>query len=239
MKTPRIFACLVFLGSQLHAANPAGIPEDYRLLYTQPFSSTNALRDFVFTDAAAWKIGQGDGKAALELTTQSKYTPAVRSPVNIALIAGKVFGDFILEAELLQTSKEYGHRDMCLFYGFQSPTRFYYTHIATKADNNAHNCFLVNEAPRTNIAKETTAGFDWGQGAWHRVRLERKVSDGTIRVWVNNMEKPLMTAQDKTFGAGWVGFGSFDDTGKIANIRIWGKSAEDKRVSEFPPASAK
>jgi len=239
MKSLPAFALLLAVAGALSAATPPGIPADYHLIYQQSFDSTNALKDFVFTDAAAWKLTTGNGRTALELAEQSKYTPAVRSPVNIGLIANQVFGDFVLEADLLQTSKEYGHRDMCLFYGFQSPTRFYYTHIATKADDHAHNCFLVQDAPRTKIARTTTAGFDWGRDVWHKVRLERKASDGTIRVWVDDLVTPIMTAEDKSFAAGWVGFGSFDDTGKVANIRIWGKASEIRRVPEFPKTPAK
>ena len=35
--------------------------------------------------------------------------------------------------------KEYGHRDMVFVFGYQSPAKFYYVHIATKADPNANN----------------------------------------------------------------------------------------------------
>jgi hypothetical protein len=111
---------------------------------------------------------------------------------------------------------------MCLFFGFQQPGQFYYTHIATKADPNAHNIFIVNDKPRTNIAKSTTEGVNWGLNVWHKVRLERKVADGTIKVYFDDMIHPIMIAQDKTFGEGYIGFGSFDDTGKVDNVKIWG-----------------
>jgi hypothetical protein len=159
----------------------------------------------------------------------------VRSPVNIALISGQTFGDFVLDVDLIQTGKEYGHRDMCLFFGFQNPTNFYYAHIATAADKNAHNVFLVKNAPRTNIAKETTKGVNWGLGVWHKVRLERKLSDGSIKVYFDDLTKPIMVAEDKSFGAGHVGFGSFDDTGMIDNIRIWSPNAEPKKAQAFTP----
>jgi hypothetical protein len=42
-----------------------------------------------------------------------------------------------------------------------------------------------------------------------------------------------MTAEDKTFGAGYIGFGSFDDTGMVDNIRIWAPSAETKKAPFF------
>ena len=35
------------------------------------------------------------------------------------------------------------------------------------------------------------------------------------------------------------GFGSFDDTGRIDNIRIWGRSVETRPLPPFPPPPAK
>src|SRR6185295_13522302 len=164
------------------ADKPAGIPADYKLLYEQTFHQANVLEQFLMSDARAWKVAKNNNHSALELVTQSQYQPPVRSPVNIALIADKVFGDFVLDCELIQTGKEYGHRDMCLFFGFQSPTNFYYAHIATAADEHAHNVFIVNGVPRTKIARQTTPGVNWGRGFWHKVRLERHVADGMIKV---------------------------------------------------------
>jgi hypothetical protein len=124
---------------------------------------------------------------------------------------------------------------MCVYFGFQSPTQFYYAHIATTADDHAHNCFIVKDEPRAKFASETTTGVNWGLGVWHKVRLERKASDGTVRVWFDDMSKPIMTGEEKSFGAGAVGFGSFDDTGKVANIRIWAKEKPvEKSLPPFP-----
>lgn len=213
------------------------LPAGYKLLYEQNFERADALKDFVMSDPRAWKIAKDEKGAALELVKQSDYKPAVRSPVNIALLADKSFGDFILEADLIQTGREYGHRDMCLYFGFQTPTKFYYAHIATAADDHAHNVFLVNEQPRIKIAKQTTQGVQWGLGVWHKVRIERTLSDGTIKVFFDDLSQPIMVAQDTTFGAGHIGFGSFDDTGKIDNIRIWGPSAEARKPQFFRNAS--
>ena len=223
-------------GCATSAIKPAGaaLPKGYRLLYAQDFQSPTALNDFVATDAAAWKLVEENGNTAMELTQQSKYAPAVRSPVNIALIGDLKVGDFILEADLIQTGREYGHRDMCLFFGFQNPSKFYYTHIATAADPKAHNVFLVKDAPRTNIAKKTTKGVNWGLNVWHKVRLERSVAAGTIKVYFDDMAEPLMIAEDKNFGEGHLGFGSFDDTGRVDNIRVWGPSSKSEKVPPFP-----
>jgi len=218
-------AVLILFASLLSA-----FASDLKTLYEQSFQTPDALKGFLMSDPKAWRFSPSN---ALELVKQSDYKPNVRSPVNIALIADKVFEDFVLDVELMQTGREYGHRDMCLFFGFQTPTNFYYTHIATAADPNAHNIFIVNGKPRTNIAKKTTKGVNWGLAVWHKVRLERKIADGSIRVFFDDMNEPIMVAEDKTFGAGYIGFGSFDDTGMLDNIRIRGSKVEAKKAEFF------
>jgi hypothetical protein len=122
---------------------------------------------------------------------------------------------------------------MVLVFGYQSPAQFYYTHIASAADDHANNVFIVKDAPRVKIAKETNKGNDWGKDAWKTVRLERILETGAIKVYFGDLKKPVMVAEDKSFGLGWIGFGTFDDTGRIANVKVWGKEAEEKRVPAF------
>lgn len=217
------------------ADKPSGVPDGYRLLYQSDFSKPDALKGFAFPDPAAWRIADGGGTPVLEQHKGAKYTPPHRSPVNVCLIATKKFGDFVMDVECQQTSKEYGHRDMVFVYGFQSPGRYYYTHIATKVDDHANQVFIVNDAPRTKISRVTNAGNDWGPpGTWKTVRVARTVSDGTTRVYFGDPSRPIMEAKDATLGAGWVGFGTFDDTCKVRSVKVWGPSAEDATAPEFP-----
>jgi hypothetical protein len=194
----------------------------------------------VFTDPAEWRVSQGNRNRSLELTYDRKakpaYQPKHRSPFHIALIADKVVGDFVLDVRLRTTVEPYGHQDMCVFYGFESPEKYYYTHIAREADPHAHNVFLVNGADRKAIAKETTKGVDWKQHVWHEVRIARDAKAGTIKVYFEDMTKPIMTAEDKTFPKGYVGVGSFDDTGLIDDIFLWAPSVEDKKATFFEKA---
>jgi len=220
-------------GRAAEVERPGGVPAAYKLVYRQDFEKPGALRDFAFTDPTAWRHGSEDDRGYMELFKKSKYKYVVRSPLNIALIAERRVGAFVLEAELKQTGKEYGHRDMCLFWGFQDPSHFYYVHIASKADAHAHQIFIVDGKPRTKITTEGTAGHKWSARPWHRVRVVRDPDAGSTAVYVNDMEKPIMKADDKTFGAGYVGFGSFDDTGCVSRIRLWAEKAGDKPVASF------
>src|SRR4051794_1989616 len=57
------FLALCTLAAGTFAADKdSGLPADYQLLYQQDFASADALKDFVFTDASAWKVSEGDGK---------------------------------------------------------------------------------------------------------------------------------------------------------------------------------
>src|SRR5215210_5594610 len=97
----RILASLAFLwAASLHGAD---LPSGYKLLYEQTFENASALAGFQMTDTNAWKfVYTNDAQGGtMELVQQSKYAPIVRSPVNIALIKDKVFGDFILEADFI------------------------------------------------------------------------------------------------------------------------------------------
>ena len=171
------------------------------------------------TDAKAWRIEDGRSGKVLALFAESKYQPEVRSPLNINLIKDVVAGSFVLELEMQSTTPDYGHRDMCLFFGHQDPSHFYYVHIANKSDAHANSIFLVNGEPRVSIAKTRTTGTKWDDN-WHSVRLVRNVETGTIEVFFDDNPEPIMTAVDDTFKSGKIGVGSFDDTGRFDNIRI-------------------
>jgi len=231
-----LLACVTVSAAEPEPAAP--LPDGYKLLYSQGFDTAEAIHDFEFTSPEKWKWTAVDEGGCMESLGQGKYKTKVRSPFVIGLLSDRVFGDFVLEADLLQTGKEYGHRDMCLFFGFTTKSKFYYVHMATKADKNAHNVFIVNDKPRTNIAEKTTKGIDWGQKQWHHVRLERTVADGAIKVFFDNMETPIMVAHDQTHKAGYVGFGSFDDVGQVDNVRIWGPEVTEKPSGFFGKVKA-
>ncbi|MEW6071169.1 MAG: hypothetical protein AB1726_01060 [Planctomycetota bacterium] len=204
---------------------PAEAPAPYALVYAEDFAGRGVLEGFTFSDPAAWSWTDEGGVPSLELRGESSYRPPFRSPASLALVPGILVRDFDLEVDLLQTGRDYGHRDLCLFFGFQSASRFYYVHLATTPDPNAHNIFLVDGAPRRNLAEVAAQGVDWGRDQWHRVRVERRVGEGTIRVFWDRGEEPILTATDTMLDWGRLGFGSFDDTGRIAHIRVHAPAA--------------
>lgn len=173
-------------------------------------------------DKAIWTLKKSEnGYVFSQAKKQSKYKPAVRSPVNIAILKDNAVGDFTLDAKVLSTHEDYGHRDAVLVFGYQDASHFYYVHLGKETDDNANQIFIVNGKPRTKISTKTSKGTPWDT-KWHNVHIVRKVGDGTIEVYFDDMKTPVMTASDKTFQHGRIGIGSFDDTSDWDDIKLEG-----------------
>ena len=172
-------------------------------------------------DPSAWKVVKQDSESFFSMFKDSNYKPEVRSPVNFALLKDISVTDFILDVDMRSTQKVYGHQDLCLFFGYQDASHFYYVHLGRKADAHANSIFLVHGEPRVSIAEKRTDGTNWSKD-WHHVRVKRDTVKGTIEVFFDNMKKPVMTTTDKHFLHGRVGIGSFDDTGDFDNFQLRG-----------------
>ena len=223
-------AVWVAIGAVGWGAEAAGdaAPAELPVVFQQDFEGENPLAKWEPMDPKAWKIAEQDGNKALSMFKGSKFRPKVRSPHNFALIKDLVVGDFVLELRMQSLTKDYGHRDLCLFFGYQTPSRYHYVHMALRADPHAHSIFIVDDKPRKSIVKERTKGLVWGDG-WHKVKLERNVADGTIKVYFDDMDKPIMLAVDKRLVWGRIGVGSFDDIGNYDDIVIRGTKVEPPR----------
>jgi hypothetical protein len=178
------------------------------------------------TDPEAWRIVETDRGKVYNQFKNSKYEPPHRSPYNISLVKDVLVGDFVLTVKVQSTNKGAGaHRDMCLFFNYQDPAHFYYVHLGMRPDPNSSQIMIVNDAPRVMITKNQSPGVPWDDG-WHEVKIVRKVADGTIEIYFDDMKKPMMIAEDKTFIWGQVGLGSFDDNGNWDDFRLYGIKAD-------------
>ncbi len=195
------------------------------LLFHENFEAGNADH-WEPTDDKAWKmIHQGDNHVYSLIKKKSNYKPPVRSPYNRALLKNISVSDFILDVKLQSTIPDYGHRSLCLFFGYQNDSHFYYVHFGKKMDDHANQIFIVNGKPRTKISTKTTAGTNWDD-EWHHARVVRDTKTGSIKIYFDDMKEPVMTATDKTFQTGRVGIGSFDDTGNFDEILLFGKKVK-------------
>lgn len=200
--------------------NPGGLlAQGLSVVYKTGFDKDDKL--WRPTDPSGWKIDTSlTGKPVYwQFRKKSSYRPPVRSPFHISLLQKPEVESFQLDVDVLSTHEDYGHRDACLFFNYQGPERFYYVHLGKKTDDHANQIFIVNKAPRTKISLTTTAGTEWDD-KWHHVRIRRDVDTGSIEVYFDDMQKPVMTARDRNFLKGKVGIGSFDDTTAWDNFEL-------------------
>jgi hypothetical protein len=177
-----------------------------------------------------WQILNSDkdhpAKGILRSKGGSKYEPPHRSPWNIALVKDTVVSDFELTVRVQNTDYDAGdHRDLCIFWGYQDPAHLYYVHLGAKPDPHSCQIFIVNAADRTMITEKKFNGTPWDKD-WHDVKVTRDTSSGDIKVYFDDMQDPVMTANDKTFTWGRVGVGTFDDNGNFDDFRLRGRQVE-------------
>lgn len=199
----------------------------YPLVFSEDFEK--GAEKWKPNDPAGWRVDDepGHGKVYHQFKKESAYKPKYRSPFNISILKDEKVSDFVLEADCQSTIKDYGHRDMCIAFGYQSPEQFYYVHLGKKTDDHCNQIFIVNKAERTKISVKTTAGTPWTDD-WQHVKVVRNVATGAIEIFFNDMQTPCMTAKDTTFAWGGIGVGTFDDTGKWDNVKLYGLKYAEK-----------
>jgi len=201
-------------------ADEPAIPEGMKLVYAHDFQDQQTGR-YQPTDPTAWQLQSHENNHFLALTKKnSNFSPPFRSPLNRTLIKDLDVSSFVMDIRFQSTIADYPHRSLCLFFGYQDDAHLYYVHFGKKTDDHANQVFIVNSAARKKISAKTTAGTPWTDN-WHRARIIRKVESGEITVFFDDLKTPVMTAVDKTFVRGRVGFGSFDDIGNFDDVRIY------------------
>ena len=178
-------------------------------------------------DPGAWKITETDGQGKVyDQHRQSAYKPPHRSPSNLSLLKGIVVGDFVLLVKARSTAfKAGGHRDCCIFFGYQDDKHFYYAHQGLVRDAISNQFLKVDDGPRKPFGK-TNAGSPWGDDAWHQIKLVRRVKEGTIELYFDDMTKPAKTAVDKDFVWGRIGLGCFGETVQWDDVKLYGRKVK-------------
>jgi hypothetical protein len=169
-----------------------------------------------------WTVEMVNGTPAYRLLEPGKQS-GIRKPGSWSTLKDIEVENFQLTvtAQCL-TDTVNKRRDICLFFGFQDSTRFYYAHFSAVSDN-VHNIIgIVDGADRVKINTEPA-----GESAarltdydWHELRIVRRVDSGSIEAFIDDMDVPVMTAKDTTFKAGQIGIGSFDDRANFDLVQL-------------------
>jgi hypothetical protein len=178
------------------------------------------IDDWTLDGSGRWEVADG----TLRLIKAGTPGGPIRRPAALAIFKSQPFTKLTLEADIKSTAPvDLPVRDVELIFGYESPTRFYYVHLAG-ITNAVHNgIFVVADTDRRRLDEPDSVPQMKDQ-AWHRVRLERDPASGRIEVFVDGSSTPALKATDTTIAAGRVGFASFDETGEFRNIIVTGSA---------------
>jgi hypothetical protein len=176
-------------------------------------------------DFSLWRVAAREGSMAYELTVPGAQGK-VRAPTSWSLLAGHDLTSFVFSGRLqCDANPANDKRDMCVYFHFQDPTHFYYVHFSASSDEFHNIIGLVNGADRVKINRETpgTSVFRLTDRSWHEFKVTFDEKTGEINAFLDDMTKPILTARDETLHHGLVGVGSFDDTGRFDDLKLWGR----------------
>jgi hypothetical protein len=197
------------------------LPEGYILQYQQSFSGSNSLSDFWVENQQAWGIFNTGGNFYLHVKGLPHQGPPSRLPNNIAVLNNNVFGDFILEADVMPEADSNGFGEISLFLGLKDLSNYYCIQLANQCDSVHHGIFVVKKSMIRRLTGTDVTPVAWEPGKWQRIRVVRNIVKRTILVYAGEAKQPVLLSKDYELVMGSVGFGSFNGSGRIDNIKIW------------------
>ena len=177
-----------------------------------------------------WHIVDEGGNKILQLREPGPIGNP-RRPQQFALWQPGCVSDFELDVKVRRNG-----RSLLIAFGFQDRLHFYYTHISgDSGDFAVHNgLFKVDGGERFRIAGSGSAPALPTTG-WHRVRVVRNVTMGSIDVFIDGGQEPRFHVIDRSFTHGWTGIGSFDETGDFDDFRLRGAPSAECRQEWISP----
>lgn len=226
MSTRRWLA--VLLGNFAWLGVCAATAQDYPLVFFDDFSAPASVAEhWRPSDPNCWRLVEtATGERYYSLFQACQYEPPVRAPRHVAWLKDHAVSDFDLRVRARSTTRNYAHRDLCIFFAVQDASHCYYAHLGLEADAASHNVMIVDGTDRRPITVERTNGVPWTDG-WHELRVLRDSRSGRIEVFFDDMEQPVLRAVDTRFAAGRIGIGSFDDLGDFSRVELYGRPALD------------
>lgn len=165
------------------------------------------------------------------MTEPGTERPGPRRPYEYAVLTtGPTYRDVRIDARVrIDTPTDIDNRDVVVIFGHESDTRFGYAHLSQDNSIYPHNgLFTVDDADRLRVEDQwdgtTGAPPAISDAAWHQVRVVRCGDSGETAVYLDGSPHPLMTAVSMRPGDGRIGFGSFDNAGRIRGLKVTGKS---------------
>lgn len=172
--------------------------------------------------AERWEVAEAEGNALLRLKTPGTLREGVRRPAEYVLARDAGWRDVTIRLRLrsLRPATVIG-RDAVVIFGWRDDTHFYYAHVSNDSNGSTHNIIMKVAGETRQAIQQPARPEPRLSDGWHEVQVEHR-ADGTIQVFMDDLETPLMTAQESDYPSGRVGFGTFDDVAEFDDVVIDG-----------------
>jgi len=174
--------------------------------------------EWTFVGTSEWEKIVVDGREVLHLHRAGPVPrDPVRRPAGIALLPGEPAGAFTLD--LMAKSLDFHKKgaDICLVFDYRNETDFSYAHISNDSNGTVHTVVMRVKGDIRHTVHRERAPPPALRDDWQQLRLLRK-PDGTVLVFVDDMETPHLTTKLDPDSTGRVGVGSFDDRAMFRDI---------------------
>ena len=176
-----------------------------------------------------WEVVDVDGSKAYHLNDPGE-PGEISAPTSRALLAGHDVTSYVFSGRLkCEAEIDNPNRDLCVFFHYQDPTHLYYVHFSASSDERHNIIGLVNGEDRVKINLEPPGEsvFRLIDKEWHSFKVTYDAETGNIEAFLDDMDKPVVTADGSVLGHGLVGVGSYDDTGYFDDLTLRGKTKQN------------
>ncbi len=230
MKTALLLFSAIIYISNIVAQSDSNVK--YKTIYAQNFNSSKSIDDFEFADASKWIISKnGKTGKTLKCTGPGSYSNPLQGPSVLTILKNIEVGDFVLELDVQQNGKDFGLLDFCILYGIKDANHYNYAQISAKADKDNHNIFTLNGSEPIRIGEKLDQGVLWGVDEWHHVKVERNMTEKSVKVYFN--EQLIIETPNDISDYGFIGFGSTKSALKMDNIKLSAPSFNQNQTTIF------
>ncbi len=148
------------------------------------------------------------------------------SPLDVSLLESVTMTDCTIEATLEIGCYKRGQEVRVLF-GYQDPENYYFVHLGNMSDGHVNRIHCVIGGVPQPVAVKFAVNTTWQPRTEHRLRVERTVRDGLIRIYFDDFTTPVLEAVDTRLNQGQAGLGTFGSDLRLSGVKIKGVRARN------------
>jgi hypothetical protein len=138
------------------------------------------------------------------------------------MLQSVVMTDCTIEATLQAGPSKHEGQEICVIFGYQDGYNYYYVHLGNMAAGHVNHLYRVQNGEPQPVPVKFSINTTWQPQSEHRLRVERSVRSGYIRVYFDDLTTPVLEAIDTSFTQGQAGLGTFGSDLQLSNVQVKG-----------------